>query len=467
MTLQSFGSRVALLPLVLTLVPACAVEVVSGGGVAPGEGSPSGAPQPSTDPSAAYAGKGFVVHEWGTDTVVVGSDGSLQRGLHHEEEDLPGFVYDRIRAGTLPDATSVHVKMETPVTYFYSDKPMQARVQVAFPSGVLTQWYPAVASFYPWVAKANAVPNLLADADPVLDPSFPWNGPTCQEKHGAVGQGLLDWGEVEILPRGADVELPEASLDAFTWSHARAVDANAVRVTAVPTASGAPEAERFLFYRGLGNLTPPARVTAAANTVRVENTLPDALGALFVVNVGEASGAFSVVPAGVLPGQTVDLEAPALVAVKTLDVFVEALGEAVTTALDGAGLYHDESLAMVATWKRQWFRTPGLRVFYLAPQTWTDATLPLTVDPAPDHVTRVMMIRVEVITPDLEAGDVAAAKGLSDPATEAAAKAHFLGLGRFAEPRLRRALGLLAEPSWGAPFLAAVTSAETRATVGE
>ncbi|MDI1481035.1 hypothetical protein [Polyangium sp. y55x31] len=463
---SSFVSRAALLPLVLALVPACAVEILSDGGAAPGEGSPPDLPETSQEPSA-YAGKGFIVHEWGTDTVVVGSDGSLQRGLHHEEEDLPSFVYDRVRAGTLPGSTSVHVKMETPVTYFYADKPMKARVQVAFPSGVLTQWYPAVASFYPWVALANAAPGLLADADPVLDPAFPWNGPTCQEKFGAVGQGLLDWGEVEILPRGEDVPLPEASLDAFTWSHARAVDANALRVTAVPTASGAPEAERFLFYRGLGNLTPPARVTAAASAVRVENTLPAALGALFVVNVGPAGGAFSVVPAGVLPGQTVDLEAPTLAAAAPLDVFSEALGEAVTSALDGVGLYHDESLAMVATWKRQWFRTPGLRVFYLAPQSWTDATLPLTVDPAPDSVTRVMMIRVEVITPDLEAGDVAAAKGLADPATEAAAEAHFQGLGRFAEPRLRRALDLLGQPSWGEPFLAAVTSAETRATMGE
>ena len=31
---------------------------------------------------------GFVVHEWGTLTSVIGSDGSLLPGLHHEEEDL-------------------------------------------------------------------------------------------------------------------------------------------------------------------------------------------------------------------------------------------------------------------------------------------------------------------------------------------------------------------------------------------
>ena len=467
MTVSSLVPRVALLPLVLGWMTACAGEVVSGGGAALGEGSPPpGAPEPAAPP-AAYPGQGFVVHEWGTDTVVVGSDGSLQRGLHHEEEDLPGFVYDRIRAGNVPGSTSVHVKMETPVTYFYSDKPMKARVQVAFPSGVLTQWYPAVASFYPWVAEANAVPGLVEDADPALDPAFPWVGPTCQEKHGALGQGLLDWGELEILPRGSGAEVPEASLDAFTWSHARAVDANYVRASGVPTTSGAPEAERFLFYRGLGNLETPARVTAAPSAVRVENTLPDTLGALFVVNVGPDGGAFTVVPAGVLPGQTVDLDAPALAEAAPLDAFAEDLGEAVTKTLDGAGLYHDESLAMVATWKRQWFRTPGLRVFYLAPQSWTDATLPLTVDPAPESVTRVMMIRVEVITPDLEEADVAAAQGLADPTTEAAARAHFLGLGRFAEPRLRRALGLLGQPAWGEPLLADVTSAETRATVGE
>src|SRR4051812_19303097 len=36
-----------------------------------------------------YPGTGFRVHEWGTNTIVVGSDGSMQRGLQHEEEDLP------------------------------------------------------------------------------------------------------------------------------------------------------------------------------------------------------------------------------------------------------------------------------------------------------------------------------------------------------------------------------------------
>jgi hypothetical protein len=72
-------------------------------------------PLGATSVAHRYAGTGFVVHEWGTNTVVTGSDGSLQRGLHHEEEDLPDFVYDRAKQGKL---LPVEDKMETPVDYF-------------------------------------------------------------------------------------------------------------------------------------------------------------------------------------------------------------------------------------------------------------------------------------------------------------------------------------------------------------
>ncbi len=470
----------ALVFLALAFPAACTVEVSVREGTAPRDNTTT--PPVDTDPDpgdppaspSAYPGKGFIVHEWGTDTVVVGSDGSLQRGLHHEEEDLPAFVYDRLRAGKLTGSTSVHVKMETPVTYFYSDVARTAKVSVAFPSGVLTQWYPAVRSFYPFVAAPNAVLGLPDWSDPALDTGFPFQTQSCHDKHGAVANGLLDWGNVEILARDAEVALPEASLEQFTWSHARAVAANPVRIAAdpltggAPTASGAPEAERFLFYRGIGNFETPAHVTAAGGELAVENTHEKPLGALFVVNVGKDGGAFQAFPEGVPPGQTVAAMAPSLAeGALPLEAFTQALGEAVTGALDGAGLYHDESLAMVATWKRQWFRTPGLRVFYLAPQAWTDASIPLTIDPAPDAVTRVMMIRVEVLTPDLEEADVAAAKGLADPATEAPAKAHFVALGRFAEPRLRRALALLGGPAWGESFLASIATAETRGAIGE
>ena len=137
-----------------------------------------------------YPGTGFRVHEWGTNTIVVGSDGSMQRGLQHEEEDLPSFVYDRRREEL---ASPADVKMETPVTYFYLDVPLTATVGVTFPRGVLTQWYPAVSSFQP--------PFFKGKGDPALDPKFAYSTPVCREQYSHVANGSLQWGSVEILPR--------------------------------------------------------------------------------------------------------------------------------------------------------------------------------------------------------------------------------------------------------------------------
>src|SRR5207253_2073836 len=131
---------------------------------------------------------------------------------------------------------------------------------------------------------------------------------------------------------------------------------------------------------------------------------------------------------------------------QALDAYAQDLAKAMVTELDKAGLYHDESVAMVKTWARQWFRTPGVRVLYLAPQAWTDAQIPLTIDPAPQELVRVMVMRVEALTPVLEHADMEAMKSLGGTdATRAQAAAHFQGLGRFAEPRLRRAISQAGE----------------------
>src|SRR6478736_4138526 len=211
----------------------------SGGAVMASGGNGSAGPK-------RYPGQGFIVHEWGTDTIVVGSDGSLQRGLHHEEEDLPAFVYDRMKAGTLIGSTpspSVTIKMETPVTYFYSPTPLTVSARVEFPKGVLTQWYPNVTSFQPPLAAAGSVGSNMPAAlsDPALDPSFPFLSESCRVKHGSVSGGRLDWGSFSVQARDAAPKepAPDAPLEQFAWSYARVVDANWLQM-----ASG--ESERFL-----------------------------------------------------------------------------------------------------------------------------------------------------------------------------------------------------------------------------
>jgi hypothetical protein len=428
-----------------------------------GDSSPSSAVSGDTHALSAtrehqYPGAGFIVHEWGTDTVVVGSDGSLQRGLHHEEEDLPGFVYDRMKAGELSE--SVVVKMETPVTYFYSDAPRQVRVSVDFPRGVFTQWYPAVAGFSPGLGDRGDGPY-----DPVLDLRQPFLRPACADKYGVLGNGRLHWNNVEVRSRQAVPMLPEAPLDTFTWAHARDVAANLLTVSGVPGATDAPQDERFLFYRGLGNFELPLRVSSLLGgriSAVNETTLP--VSAAVLINVGKDRGAFVLNRRG---GDLLNVEVPSLDRAAALADFTGNLAYEVIALLDETGLYHDEAVAMVKTWKRQWFGTPGVRVLYLMPQSWTNSSIPLTVTPPPDELLRVMMIRVEVITPELEQLDTTMARLLASPTTEALAKQHFNSLGRFAEPRLRRALSLLGEPSYGQAYLGSITSAETRQRVGE
>ncbi|WP_437537322.1 hypothetical protein WME79_18090 [Sorangium sp. So ce726] len=479
--------RLTLPILLATLIAACSGTTSDGGsstgGVAP---SPPDRPAPAPHdevpadqqaapavppaPDLAYSGKGFIVHEWGTDTVVVGSDGSLQPGLHHEEEDLPAFVYDRLEAGSLDGSisTSVNVKMETPVTYFYAEEPLTAHVQIAFRGGLFTQWYPAVREFYPPIIAPNTVVGVTTYADPAFDPEFPFGSPMCSEMYGPNANGLLEWSNIEVLGRDSDIPLPEARLDRFTWAHARQVAANPLRVAGVPGATEAPQHERFLFYRGLGNFNLPVRVTAGAGgAISAENTLGEAIGTAFVLNVGASAGAFVAHPEGIAAGKTLVERAPSLDGAPPLDEFVESLGVSVIDALDATGLYHDEAVAMVNTWKRQWFRTPGVRVLYLAPQAWTDASIPLTVQPAPDDVVRVMMLRVEVLSPEIEAADVGAARRLADPSLAGDAARHFDDLGRFAEPRLRRALALLGNPAYGEPLLARVAAGAAAFTASE
>jgi hypothetical protein len=412
-----------------------------------------------------YSGQGFIVHEWGTDTVVVGSNGSLQRGLHHEEEDLPAFVYDRMKSGTLlgsASSPSVTIKMETPVTYFYSPTALSVTARVNFPKGVLTQWYPAVKEFRPPLAALDSVgPGVPAGlSDPVLDPSFPFVGDVCRVRYGSVSAGLLDWGTISLQARGAAPKnpLPDAPLEQFGWSYARAVDANWVE-----TASG--ESERFLFYRGLGDFDLPVTVRAeTASKVTFTNGYSEPVAQVFLLNVNGEHGAFAVHADGIAPNATLTDSVPSLAGAPALDEYANQLGEAVTTALDSTGLYHDEAVAMVNTWRRQWFRTPGVRALYLLPQSWTEQSIPLAILPKPDATVRVMLIRVELITPEQEQADVSALSALAGDASLGAA--YFSALGRFAEPRLRRALQLSSSAS-GEKYLAQIASARTSVMSGE
>ncbi|MBI3857084.1 MAG: hypothetical protein HY293_15465, partial [Planctomycetes bacterium] len=100
------------------------------------------------------------------------------------------------------------------------------------------------------------------------------------------------------------------------------------------------------------------------------------------------------------------------------------------------------------TWRDSWFEE-GLRVFYLVPRQATDEILPLTIEPKPDQVVRVLVGRAEIITPEQESRmtDLVRRLGSASESTRAAAQAELKKLGRFAEPTLRRILPTMKDPA--------------------
>ncbi|MEL7336942.1 MAG: hypothetical protein AAFN70_12140, partial [Planctomycetota bacterium] len=108
----------------------------------------------SPRPMSADEGDDLVVHEWGTFTTFSGSDGVFLDWRPLEgDSDLPDFVVTRIdsRPGARFAKSRVRgrVRMETPITYFYTDRVRRVKVAVDFPKGLLTEFYPPVRSMMP------------------------------------------------------------------------------------------------------------------------------------------------------------------------------------------------------------------------------------------------------------------------------------------------------------------------------
>ncbi|MBI3819334.1 MAG: hypothetical protein HY286_11625 [Planctomycetes bacterium] len=340
----------------------------------------------------------YTVHEWGTFTSLAGSNGRQIVGITHDDEPLPKFVYhyDQQEKGF----EGVSIKMETPVIYFYSKTDRTVNVEVDFPKGVLTQWYPHIRMLAP--AAGPAAPELK--------------------------NGKLGWGEIYIFP-------PDAALDKLPktgpkeiWNFARATDANVVRVCGPRSMKtdnlkeDPSEHEKFLFYRGLGNFELPLFANINdSGVVTVTNRGKDALEGTIYLRVED--GRIYINDAGAVPGgDTINMP------VEFPESTVAVAMDAVAKRLVAAGLFEKEARAMVNTWKHSYFETPGFRILYIVPRALTDQILPLKLDPAPEQLTRVLVGRYDILTPQSEK------KAAEEIKRVKTAKEAGMALGRFAEP---------------------------------
>lgn len=328
---------------------------------------------------AAQAGAAapLVVHEWGTFTSFQDADGKTIAGINVDDEPVPAFVH---RLGNLPvfqttslpatwsqGAPSCHpavtLRLETPVLYFYPPAdwtPTAFDVRATFNGGWLTEFYPAAS------ADAGQFPGEL----------------------GADTRGSLHWQSLQ-LDAGAGSWMPQTS--AGVWLAPRNVKA------ALVTDPRSREAEKYLFYRGVGHLDAPLVVRERDGgwqvTLRESSALAD-LPRVWIVEVFP-DGRVRHQSAAVR-GRSLHLQAFAK-GTASGKTSLPALQRELAEALTAQGLFADEAAAMLATWKLSYFESAGLRVFFLLPQSWTDAQLPLSLS-TPADVTRVMVGRIELVT---------------------------------------------------------------------
>jgi hypothetical protein len=322
---------------------------------------------------------GLTVHEWGTFTSVAGENGAaVQWAQLTAPSDLPCFVYHL--TGQCIKCAANRVRMETPVLYFYSPRPVTVSVHVDLPSGLITEWYPKAARIVP------------------------------EQQTGAEG-GQIDWGPVEVSP-GATPEFPTTG-NASHYYAARETDSAALRV--------GDQAEKLLFYRGVANFpvaVEPKFLTDGRLEIRNTGSGSIRLAILFESHAGKSG--YRVIH---------DLGAPLAMDLPELTANVESLHRELAAALVEVGLYPKEAAAMIDTWRDSWFEE-GLRVFYLLPQTAVDTVLPLKIAPAPAGIARVFVGRVEVLSPQMRQ---ALRTALAAGDTETLAKC-----GRFLDPFMAR-----------------------------
>jgi hypothetical protein len=192
--------------------------------------------------------------------------------------------------------------------------------------------------------------------------------------------------------------------------------------------------EKFLFYRGLGDFTLPLRFSALGQgRFSVENDGPDAVRDLFLVHIEGGQVRYRHAPQVEAHG-ALRMEEP-----ETCST-IEQLGEELVQALSATGLFEKEARAMVKTWRTSWFGESGTRLLYLVPARLTDGLLPIEVKPAPDELVRVLVGRMELLTPE-ESGRLLKLIRESGPCLSAETeplRGELTRLGRFAEPVLRR-----------------------------
>lgn len=347
--------------------------------------------------AAARANEPWQIHEWGTFTSLQDESGRALGGINTDDEPVPTFVHGVPLAIQPHDAIpqvggkgfpychpDVTMRLETPVIYFHPPvggaDGQRANVKVKFRGGWLTEFYPDAVSDAPGQTQASGIFQLV--------------------RLGADTTGHLEWDDLQI---GGNWPLVKTS--AHVWTSPRDVQAALVR------AAGG-ESEKFLFYRGVGHIDAPLKISRDDDTDELlfHSQLeglpvngPLAIKSLWLVDIQpDGKIAFRTLPSVRLDKDSSEILARTSAAFAPDDFSAgnfDNLKASLKSALVSEGLYDDEAQALLNTWQVSYFKSPGLRVFFIVPRAWTDYYLPLQIS-LPADIHRVMVGRIELVTPE-------------------------------------------------------------------
>lgn len=381
--------------------------------------------------SAAPKTADYVVHEWGTFTSLQGADGAQLSWRPEIGADLPKFVYlDNgpksvgagypLRATFSKKSRAARQRMETPVLYFYSPKQLEVDVEVRFPQGGITEWFPRVSYAGPAMSPKGF--NLLD-----LKPS----------------DSFIRWDKVMIRPdlKPDDLKLKHDGRKSHYYP-AREARANPLTITTGFGNKRMTETETLLFYRGIGNFEAPLKVVVSSDETKLElrNTGIKPISRLVLLEVRNGHAKFSAVN-GLKDLKKMDWKPGQ--GLRPLSQVTAELEQEFVKMLVSEGLYETEAKAMVKTWRDSWFEEDGVRVLYPLAREWTDGVLPLNLNPRPKELVRVMIGRAELIPPKTQWALLQAIVKFANSSTrgEALRIARDLRLGRFLSPAIKHAVG--------------------------
>jgi hypothetical protein len=340
------------------------------------------------------------IHEWGTFTSLQNKKGEAIGGINTDDEPVPEFVH-RLQGllllsptevptvffkGTPHCHSDVTMRLETPVLYFHpaAGQTNLSGIDVTahFRGGWLTEFYP----------DANVeAPGVFSRTNHVIFGNSGFGSLTS----GTVGS--LSWSNLSI---GGEWAGPPSG--AQVWTAPRDVKAAAVRTPA-------GESEQFLFYRGVAHIDAPIAVRQNADQLILQSQCPAEIAgkaglkvkSLWLVDIrGDGTVAYRDIAPVTLTGnkKLLGSVSSSFAGSEYSASNRDGLKAALQSALVSEGLFADEAKALLNTWELSYFKSTGLRVFFMVPRAWTDFYLPLDIS-VPSKVTRVMVGRIELITP--------------------------------------------------------------------